>query len=222
MALEKATLINTETDERVSVMFNPEEYTLTESNLIAEIGIPGAPRPPLQYVRGEGRTLSMELFFDTLEQSTVALAKDRPEVDVRGHVKAVTDLGRERPETHAPPVLLFAWGGVAFPCLLVQATQRFTMFTQSGTPVRATVSVTFREYSEATFEVERGLFLFPPTVREVIEGDALSFIVGDLTGDPTLWRDVAEANGIDDPFDLETGLELVVPRGTTGDTRRPR
>lgn len=211
MALEKAAILNLETDERIEVMFNPEEYTLSESNLIAEIPIPGAPRPPLQYVRGQARQLSMELFFDTYEISGRARAEGRSDVDVRALTTQITNLARERPETGAPPVLLFSWGGFAFRCLLAEATQRIMMFSESGTPVRANLSVTFREFEEAVVEVERGLFIGPPTVRQVIEGDALSFIAGEATGDPAQWRAIAEANGIDDPFNPPVGQSLVVP-----------
>jgi len=57
IAFEKATITNTQTGERIPVMFNPEEYSLDLANTFAEIGIPGLSAPPIQYVRGNLRHL---------------------------------------------------------------------------------------------------------------------------------------------------------------------
>jgi nucleoid-associated protein YgaU len=32
-----------------------------------------------------------------------------------------------------------------------------------------------------------------------------------LLGDPALWRDIADANGIDDPLNVAPGTRLVIP-----------
>jgi nucleoid-associated protein YgaU len=85
------------------------------------------------------------------------------------------------------------------------------MFTDTGTPVRATLTVTFREFEEVSVDVGQGFFVAPPTLRQVIEGDALAFIAGEMLGNPAAWRAIAEANGLDDPFELPPGLTLVVP-----------
>jgi hypothetical protein len=63
MGFEKATITNLQTGERISVMFNPEEYSLDLGNSFAEIDIPGLKTPPIQYVRGNIRNLRMELFL---------------------------------------------------------------------------------------------------------------------------------------------------------------
>src|SRR5262245_5828604 len=116
--LAKATLINTETGEHVQVMYNPEQLSLEQGNNFAEAAIPGLSAPPLQYVRGKSRTLSMDLFFDTFELHQ----------DVRGYSGKVIALLDQRPSTHAPPVLLFSFGPFSFRCVLVDASQKYTMF----------------------------------------------------------------------------------------------
>ncbi len=206
MALDKATIINENTGEQFVVNFNPEEYVLSNGNQIAEIPIPGAARPPLQYVRGQASTLSMDLFFDSYEAGS----------DVRVLTSQIVSLIDEDPRRGAPPVLLFAWGGFAFRCLLESVTQRFTMFLEDGRPVRATLQVAFKEYEEAQVEIEHGLFVGPPTIRNVIAGDTASGVAGAVLGDPEAWRVIAEANGIDDPFDLATGSAIIVPSGGAG------
>src|SRR5690349_5582733 len=125
MALEKAVITNTQTGEQIRVMFNPAEYSLDLGNTFAEIGIPGLRTPPIQYVRGNGRSLKMELFFDTCETRG----------DVRQETRRVTALLESDPILRAPPILLFSWGGLNFRCVLESVGQRFTMFLEDGTPV---------------------------------------------------------------------------------------
>jgi hypothetical protein len=201
MSLEKATIINTNTEESISVMFNPEEYTLDKANNFAEVGIPGLMSPPIQYVRGNLRTLKMDLFFDTYEKTT----------DVRIHTQKITNLLEKDSSTQAPPILLFTWGNLNFRCVLDSVSQRFTMFLNDGIPVRATLSVTFKEFEPVKIEIRRGLFIGPPTVQDIVEGQTLSGIAGSALGDPGAWREIAKLNNIDNPRQVPTGTQLIIP-----------
>lgn len=201
MSLEKATLIKRRTNERVTVMFNPAEYSFDLANNFAEIGIPGLRTSPIQYVRGNARLLKMELFFDTYEAGS----------DVRASTQQITALLDPEPTTQAPPILLFNWGGFSLQCVLESASQRFTMFAEDGTPVRATLNVTFKEFERVEVEIRSGLFIGPPTLYNIAKGDTVSKIAEVITGDPTDWREIAEANGIDDPLALVPGASLVIP-----------
>jgi hypothetical protein len=152
--LAKAQLIDTTTGAAFAVMYNPEELRLEQGNSFAEVGVPGLSSPPLQYVRGKARTLSMELFFDTYASGE----------DVRGHTGPIVRLLDTLPQTKAPPVLLFSLGRLQFSCVLLEASQRFTMFRRDGTPVRCTMSVRLQEYVRIDVEVRQGLFIGSPTV----------------------------------------------------------
>jgi hypothetical protein len=203
--LAKGFIVNTVTGQRIPVMYNPEQFTLDQGNDFAEIGIPGLNAPPIQYVRGKGRTLSMELFFDTYELGG----------DVRQFTDGITGLLATLPATFAPPVLLFVMGSFSFRCVLMEASQRFTMFAIDGTPVRSTLSVRFHEYVDVTVAVESGVFIGPPTLRNVIQGDTVSGIAAAVYGDPSRWRDIADANKVEDPFNLPAGTPLVIPGKAT-------
>jgi nucleoid-associated protein YgaU len=205
MALDKATIVNLDTREAIPVLFNPEEYTLDVGNTIAEIGIPGLQKSPVQYVRGNVRTLRMELFFDTYEQNE----------DVRLHTRRITSLLDPVPTTLAPPVLLFSWSSLQFQCVLESVSQRFIMFRPSGMPVRARLTVAFKEFARLEVTIEKGLFVGPPTVRNIVEGETLSKLAHEYLGDPGAWREIAVANGIDDPINLEPGRQIVIPSDRT-------
>lgn len=212
MALEKATIRNLQTNEIIPVMFNPGEYSLDLGNTFAEIGIPGLKTPPIQYVRGNTRNLKMELFFDSFERKT----------DIRGETQRVTSLLNSDGSTQAPPILLFSWGGFNFKCVLESVGQRFTMFLEDGTPARATLTVSFKEYEEINVEIKQGFFLGPPTVHNVVEGETLSKIAGETMNDPAAWRVIAELNNIDNPRKLQPGIPLIVPITPNQTLRRSR
>jgi LysM repeat protein len=224
--LAKALIIDTATGTAFPVMYNPEELRFEQGNAFAEVGIPGLNAPPLQYVRGKARVLTMELFFDTYETGE----------DVRDHSGPIVRLLDKQPTAHAPPVLLFSLGRMQFRCVLVDAAQRFTMFLRDGTPVRSTMSVRLQEYADVTVEIRQGVFFGSPTVSAAVntvaavavattnavlsgsatvhitlQGDTLSGIAAAYLGDAGRWRLIADANKIDDPFDLLPGRSLVIP-----------
>jgi hypothetical protein len=199
--LAKAIIVNTDTNERFPVMYNPEEYRIDQGNTFAEVGIPGLNAPPVQYVRGRSRTLTMDLFFDTYETGE----------DVRTYTGEVVGLLDTLPQTQAPPVLLFAMGPFNFPCVLVDAGQRFTMFARDGTPVRSILSAKFQEFVQVDVQIQSGLFIGPPTLVNLANGQTLSSLASAVLGDPARWRDIAVFNNIDDPFNLLPGQTILIP-----------
>jgi nucleoid-associated protein YgaU len=215
MALEKAIITNTVTGERIPVMFNPEEYTLNRENNFAQIAVPGLSAPIIQFVHGNQQTLEMELFLDTYEahkagNRTLNAGGD----DVRKLVRKVTDLMNIDRTTHAPPVLLFTWSSLSFTCVLGRATQKFIMFQPDGTPVRARLTVTFNQYSNAELEakgIKRETADYTK-LHVVRQGETLAAIAATVYGDPRLWRPIALRNRIDDPRRVAAGTRLTVPQ----------
>jgi nucleoid-associated protein YgaU len=214
MALEKALLTNTVTGTKIPVQFNPEEYTLNRDINYAQAAIPGLSAPILQFVNGNLQTLEMELFLDSYEKHKVgSTIVNEAQSDVRALVKKVVDLMSIDPTTHAPPVLLFTWGSLAFTCVLARLTQRFLMFLPDGTPVRARLNVTFNEYRNIDLEakeIKRETNDYSKR-RIVIEGETLSSIAGAEYGDPRLWRIIAIANRLQHARNLTPGAKLLLP-----------
>lgn len=200
--MDKA-IIEVEGGEEIAVCFYPNRYSLNKSNQIAEIGIPGLGSPILQYVRGNTRTLSMELFFDTYEQQS----------DVRKYTDQIYGLLGIKADKHVPPVCTIKWGKLNFRCVLQQVNGNFTLFLADGTPVRATLNVTFKEYIDVAIEVRTTpLQSADHTKRRIVRrGDTLSSIAAVEYEDPARWRPIAQANGIDNPRVLQPGRSLVIP-----------
>ena len=106
MALEKALITNTINGQRIPVLFNPEEYSVSRDNNFAQMAIPGRRGPLLQFVNGNMQTLEMELLVDSYEAYS---GRNQAGDDVRLLTCQITDLMNIDPTTHAPPVLLFTW-----------------------------------------------------------------------------------------------------------------
>jgi|KBSMisStaDraftv2_1062788.scaffolds.fasta_scaffold06341_8 hypothetical protein len=186
-----------------NVLFNPTQYGIDKSNQIAEAAVPGLSAPILQFVHGNTRTLSMELFFDTYEERS----------DVRTHTDKVYDLLNIDASTHVPPICRVAWGDFNFRGVLDHVSGKFTLFLANGTPARATLSVTFKEF----IDVEHLVKVNPTQsadhtkTRVVKTGDRIDIIAAEEYGDPGKWRPIADANNLDDPCRLRPGARLVIP-----------
>jgi hypothetical protein len=202
MDLQKVTITPAGKDD-ITVLFNPTNYTVAKTNQIAETGIPGLAAPILQYVHGNTRTLTMDLFFDTYEKRS----------DVTSETKKIYDLLEIDTGTHAPPVCEVRWGSFYFKGVLDHVSGQFAMFLADGTPVRATLSVSFKEY----IPVEDLVKIHPTQSadhhkqRMVKSGDRIDTIAADEYGNPGLWRAIAEANDMEDPGILVPGQYLAVP-----------
>lgn len=215
MPLERALITNTVTGQAVPVQFNPEEYTLNRDIQYAQAAIPGLSAPLLQFVSGNLQTLEMELFLDSYEEHRAgSRVVNAARSDVRALTRRITDLMAIEPSTHAPPVLLFTWGSLAFTCVLARVSQRFTQFLPDGAPVRARLNVTFNEYRNADLEareVKRETSDY--SKRHVVaEGETLSGIAGAEYGDPRKWRVIAIANQLAQTRPLAAGTQLLLPR----------
>jgi LysM repeat protein len=191
------------TQDEIPILFNPREYSLNKSNKFQDTTIPGLSSPITQFVSGSAESLTMDLFFDTYEKRT----------DVREYTDKIDTLLKIDKDIHAPPICEFIWGGKPFKAVVERVNKKFTMFLSDGVPVRATLSVTFKEYKTITEQLQN-----PPrqsadrTKRRVIkQGDTLWLIADREYGDPGLWRPIAEINKIDNPRILETGKEIIIP-----------
>ena len=220
MALTKAVIVVDPKDRGpnlppiIVVQFNPAEYTLAKGAQIAEIAIPGIDSPILQFVRGQNEKLTLELFFDTTQLGMGIV----PVLDVRVLTDPIYQLVKIQSKTHAPPRIRFIWGlGLSFRAIVESVQQKFTVFNPVGIPLRAALSVTFREYKTLEEQLqELNLQSSDHTKRrKVRQGDTLAQIAFEEYRDASKWRQIAEepANAavLTDPRRLTPGTELVIP-----------
>jgi hypothetical protein len=219
VALERVVIttdtgLKIEASARDRVFFNPSQYQMTRKLDWKELGSRGLTTPQLQFGKGGPRTLSMSLVFDTYESGD----------DVRtltGQVAKLAEIATGS-KLQRPPVCTVTWGphvdpyaGLPFTGVVETLTQKFTLFLEDGTPVRATLDLQLKEGEAPERQRKRN----PPRqgsplqakVRVVLQGDSLWGLAAEEYGDPAKWRQIAEANGIDDPRALDPGTELLIP-----------
>jgi LysM repeat protein len=211
-SLNKLSIKNLDNGEEFKVLFNPTEYTFEDSSKWQEQE-GNRRRPELQYTGGERKRLSMELFYDTYEgKEDVRLYTGK----LQQLLVVTTDGGNNGKR---PPVVELSWGqaqsGVGFPfkCVLESLKQQFTLFTSDGMPVRAKVSVSFKEYEQPKEEQQKEprRSSYPAQTYTVREGETLSGIAAAVWNDPAKWRVLADANEISNPRVLQPGQALIVP-----------
>jgi nucleoid-associated protein YgaU len=190
------------------VQFNPTEYTVAKSAQIAEIGIYGIDSPILQFVRGQNRKLTMDLFFDT----TLDRGMGSNALSVTTQTEAFYQLVKIQPETHALPLIQFVWSAeLTFKAIVESVQQRFTLFSPEGLPLRATLSVTFREYRTLDEQLDE-LRSADHSRRHVAQaGETMSCIATQWYNDPRLWRTIADMNPHANVRRLAPGTQLLIP-----------
>ena len=203
MALEKAVISNLDTNDEIEVLFNPKEYVIEEKTPWAEQNVFGMDSPPVQFTIGERKRLSMELFFDTSEEKS----------DVRSYTGKMEELMVVNAQEHRPPLLRFSWGTLSFDCVLEDMVQRYTLFANDGTPLRAIVKVVFKEYATAATQLSNTRRESADHTKRLVvrEGETLASVSAREYNDPGKWRVIADANNIDDPENIASGTIVELP-----------
>lgn len=197
----------------VPCMFNPYEYTVTKSNTYQEHAQNRSDASYQEFTKAGPQELRLKLTFDTYESGEdVTLTTNRlwQLMEFRTRQEGGQD------EKIPPPRVAFEWGVFRFVAVITTMTQKFTLFKQDGTPVRATVEVTFRQDRDPNEQLPQN-----PTsgggdverVWRVVAGDRLDTIAYEVYGDAAKWRLIAEHNQIVDPLTLRAGQQLTIPLG---------
>lgn len=212
MPLEKLKIENLDKNEEFEVLFNPTGYSIEGGNTWKEQERERK-KPELQFTGQSLKKLSMELFFDTYEQKE----------DVRQYTGKVARLlvpSVDESNGKRPPKCKISWGpqdpgnsDFPFVGVLETLTQQFVLFDSDGTPIRAKLSVSFKEFVLPEDEAKSNPShqSFPAETYVVLQGDTLSGIAGQLWQKPQEWRRIAEANKIENPRQLSPGDELIIP-----------
>ena len=116
-------------------------------------------------------------------------------------------------EDYVLPVVDFSWGTqLALKVTVSWVEINITRFSGQGVPISAEASVTMLEwvtFAPLTNPTSGGL---PGrAMHTVVAGDNIVEIAVRTYGDPSAWRAIAVANGLDDPLRVDPGRELYLP-----------
>lgn len=203
---EKAVITNLDTNKGFSVQFNPTEYSYTKTNQWDKVVIPASNVPNAAFKGGEPTELKVQFLIDTYESKTSAKDEVAKFVDL-------TTIATFKGESPRPPKCKFSWGAGWLVGVVTSLSVRYTMFLDTGVPVRATVDLNFRECFDP--EHKQGQ-MSPPMgtpghkVVVVMPGDTIDAIATREYADPTAWRYIAETNQLDNPKRLLPGQTLLI------------
>jgi nucleoid-associated protein YgaU len=195
---------------RIDFQFNPKELSLSKSAKWKRDAQRGAKKSGVpEFTGSDPAKLSLEMFFDAtakMDDSVVRAVEKLFECCVPTPESLQQKKG-------SPPWVIFRWGGLTgFPAYVSSVTARYTLFTPSGTPVRAVCTVAIEEISgELGGQNPTSGALSAQDTHVLVAGDTLPSVAFRRYGDPNLWRGIAEANDIDDPMRLPVGTALLIP-----------
>ena len=201
--------------ERIPCLFNPSELQLSRANAWASDAMPGKGVPKLRYAGAQSGQLSLNLFFDTT-------AEGEPVTKYTNKILALMDIdpglpGSDDKSNNArPPWVKFHWGDLhTFKAVVSALELSFVYFSSTGVPLRARLQLLLTQFEqEHAFPAQNPTSGTPEPhkVHRVQPGETLDRIAAMHYGVPTRWREIADANGIEDPLALRPGALLSIPR----------
>lgn len=225
-------------EDAPDVLFNPNKIELKKQTKWNRAIQNSSNTGEMQFAGGEPAKYSLDIFFNTyedlssvqssmggkLKQGALKSMKnyatpsaaftlfDAPS-SVREYTDRVRELMEIDPDLKRPPRCKLSWGefGTIIVGYLVELKELFTLFLPDGTPVRATLTCTFEEDDPQTESKSGTKAIDDDPVRIVRRGETLSSIAYQEYNDPSLWREIARANRIDNPRSLQPGQVLNIP-----------
>ncbi len=209
--------LQTEKGTRIDCQFNPAELSISKSNSWQAKGGKGKNTPRLKFQEGQSGTMSMSLTLDTTHDGS----------PVTRHTQALLELMEVDPDlagsskksnSARPPWVRFHWGDLhSFKAIVDRLQIKFTYFSSSGSPLRAKVDVTLKQYEDERAWGPQNPTSGTPTphrIHTVQPGETLDRIAATHYGDANRWRLIAGTNTVIDPLVLPPGLALVIPELT--------
>lgn len=202
--LTKATL-NDEQGRSVAFQFNPETLKFTAKAKYAK----AEQANDSQYVGQMPIELTLKMLLDE------ATATE----PVQSRLETLLSWTRPKNENKDPHVITFTWGvlkigqSVGLVCHCDSVEVEYQLFNRAGQPVRATATIKLDEVPRPGIAPQNPTSggELPHRSHVLHADDDLAVLAHAEYGSTARWRDVAARNGIDNPFRLPAGREVIFP-----------
>lgn len=214
--------LQTESGDRIDCLFNPAEFSISQSNGWEGRNAPGRNAPQLEFTGGQSGTMSLNLIFDTTGDGTPVTNHTNKLLDVMRIDERLP--GHDASRTNGRPQwVIFHWGDLhSFKAVVDSLNLSFTYFSSSATPLRAKATLSLKQWhDEGNWRPQNPTSGTPAPhrVHQVQLGETLDRLAARYYGDSGAWRLIAQANAVVDPLRLRPGTMLVIPKAQ-GATRR--
>lgn len=203
------------------VQINPETFVRNYTINYREESAPGRDGAQSQYDYTQPQTMDVEFVLDA---TGVIPANGIPEPsDLISAVAPAELMGKIAllkrvvynyvGDAHEPPFVKITWALETFRCRLQSINITYKLFKPDGTPLRALIKCSFKEYINNNENAAVTLATSPDLthIRTVKDGDSLPLMCHNIYGDETLYLEVARANNIPDFRNLQAGQKIFFP-----------
>ncbi|AJE82656.1 MULTISPECIES: LysM peptidoglycan-binding domain-containing protein [Streptomyces] len=165
-----------------------------------------------EFMGPEPREMTVEIFLDSSDKPSSNTVLKKVESLLACCEVTSRSIAAKQP---SPPWVVLQWGSFStarFTAYVSSVEASYSLFGTTGVPIRATCQVRLHEIPGKTKgQNPTSGALTAQRVHQVVAGDSLQSLAWREYGDATVWRAIAEANGLDDPARLPAGTELVLP-----------
>ncbi len=191
------------------VLVNPETYSIEQSIEYNTDAGPGSTGEEATFVAKKPETFSCELYFDN---TGILDGIPRPDIYLELEAFRAFLLGIES-ETHEVRHFMIVWGKMIFKGRVTAVNIKHKLFKPDGTPIRATVELSFKGSFSDVLRLALDNLLSPDLthLRTVRAGDTLPNLCQDIYGHTDAVMAVARANGLSGFRHLAVGTVLSFP-----------
>ncbi len=207
----KPELSETDLIDEFEVFINPENYAQEYKIEYNEEQGDGTSSGSQSFKRMPPQEMSFEFLFDRTGVLPDSPPQDRGVMPDLERLKEMTY--EYKGEMHRPPYLSLTWGELFFQCVLLSLNFQYKLFRPDGTPLRAVVQFTAKEFKDEELRSQEENNQSPDLthIRQVIEGDHLSLMSNRIYGDSKHYLEVARENGLVNFRALTAGSRLDFP-----------
>lgn len=189
------------------VMLNPASYNRSYSISYNDNEAQGQSASSLKFnvIKPQGFS------FDIILDGTGVVDQSAPAV--KDQIQGLRDIVAYSGDEHQPPVTKVLWGTLIFFGCLTSMSVDYTLFKPSGEPLRAKVTVAFKEFmsqEEESLRADRKSADLTHVV-EVRAGDTLPLLCERMYKDSGYYTQVARLNNINNFRDIKPGTRLFFP-----------
>jgi nucleoid-associated protein YgaU len=196
--------------------FNPLEYHVTKRADWRSTPQPAAAVAAIPQFQGSvARSFTLSIFLDSTEEENHV----QTDVDVLFKTCEPTAESIQKGAPEPPPVQ-FGWGtNVSFKANMRSVDVTYKLFKANGEVIRAEAQISMDEIPTTLPKTNPSSGgLVRQRTHTLVAAENLALVSHAAYGTPTMWRALAEANGIDDPMRVPVGTVLVVPDRSEAET----
>lgn len=203
------------------VQVNPETFVRNYSISYRDDAAPGKDGTQAQYNHTEPQTMDVDFVLDAtgvLPANGIPepsdFIKDLAPFEMKARIALLKHVVYNFVgDTHEPPFVKLTWAGETFRCRLQSLNITYKLFQPDGTPLRAAIKCSFKEYIPNNENAAVTLATSPDLthIRTVKDGDSLPLMCHNIYGNESLYLQVASVNNLVDFRNLKAGQQLFFP-----------